>query len=34
MDMIGLQMTLDNLAFSLSCQFMEYLNQIAAQLTK
>jgi hypothetical protein len=34
MDMIGLQMTLDNLAFFLSCQFKQYFNQIAAQLTK
>lgn len=30
MDMIGLQMTLDNLAFFLSYQFMEYLDQIVA----
>ena len=34
MDMIGLQMTLDNLAFFMSCQFMKYIDQIAAQLTK
>jgi hypothetical protein len=33
-DVIGLQMTLYNLAFLLSRQFMEYLDQIAAQLAK
>jgi hypothetical protein len=32
--MIGVQMTLYNPAFFFSRQFMEYLDQVAAQLAK